>query len=357
MTKITKFYTSIRGVKMAIPIVATSPLGNFQHLPNEIFVEILRNLSIKDLGILSMTSSEIREFIISTFIFSKNGFKKLNNYQYCNLNTLSDNFTCINSSKLINEIPPSIGYFVKRCTLVLPTEIRIQHLMQIFLQTLGTPTFEMFQKYDYRTAREVYQFYGTIINCFVSGWREFEAYKVYDYLYEICEIDKKIEIFHSITSTPTLNLNLIELYIRLFFRMIFNLLPESGITEGEKLKWSLTKFTTGTRKQTAKIFILIFGPIMEIQNGYQGDPKFSHHIAWVELSDQCFINNSLETFGFIIRTLYHSSNHLNIDRQYVFELFKEIITIDFQWLNKNVAALLVYSGSSFSNAYLRYKFQ
>lgn len=109
MTKITKFYTSIRGVKMAIPIVATSPLGNFQHLPNEIFVEILRNLSIKDLGILSMTSSEIREFIISTFIFSKNGFKKLNNYQYCNLNTLSDNFTCINSSKLINEIPPSIG--------------------------------------------------------------------------------------------------------------------------------------------------------------------------------------------------------------------------------------------------------
>ena len=57
--------------------------------------------------------------------------------------------------------------------------------MQIFLQTLGTPTFEMFQKYDYRTAREVYQFYGTIINCFVSGWREFEAYKVYDYLYGI----------------------------------------------------------------------------------------------------------------------------------------------------------------------------
>ncbi|MDL4915946.1 MAG: F-box protein [Enterobacterales bacterium endosymbiont of Blomia tropicalis] len=109
MAEITKFYTTIRGTKLDKQIVAKSSFGNFQSLPNEMFVEILRHLSIDDLGILSMTSSKIRAFIISTFILSPNGIRKLNNYQCLNLKTLSINYISIIFDKLVNEIPQSIG--------------------------------------------------------------------------------------------------------------------------------------------------------------------------------------------------------------------------------------------------------
>ncbi|KAJ6215787.1 hypothetical protein RDWZM_010287 [Blomia tropicalis] len=352
MAEITKFYTTIRGTKLAKQIVAKSSFGNFQSLPNEMFVEILRHLSIDDLGILSMTSSKIRAFIISTFILSPNGIRKLNNYQCLNLKTLSINYISIIFDKLVNEIPQSIGYFLKRCTFVLPTKIRIHLLEHIFEQTFGAPMLKVFENFNYPVARLVFKSYSKIINCFVSGWCDFEIYKVYDFLYEICAINRLIETVHVFTVASFGKLKL-EIYIRSFFRMIFNQLPESGITIQEKLKWLLTKLNTFTRKQWAKVLMLIFGPLKEMGN----NPITCHYIPWIELADQSFINNGLEDLGSIVSTLYHYNDYLNIDRQDVFKIFKEIIIIDFPWLRRNIAALLVNSGTIFSNAFLRYKFQ
>ena len=41
----------------------------------------------------------------------------------------------------------------------------------------------------------------------------------------------------------------------------------------------------------------------------------------------------------------------------VIELFEEIISTNFQWLNRNVAALLVYCGINFSIDFLSYKLE
>ena len=62
-------------------------------------------------------------------------------------------------------------------------DIRIQHLMEIFVQTFGIPTFEIVQKYDYQTVCQVSMSYGKIIDSFSAGWPISEVYNVYDYLF------------------------------------------------------------------------------------------------------------------------------------------------------------------------------
>ena len=106
-----------------------------------------------------------------------------------------------------------------------------------------------------------------------------------------------------------------QLYIRLFFRLIFNSLQKIGTRIPEKLKWLLMKIINNDNvsyKYLAKMMILIFGPLNVMDNG--PDPEIHHYIPWDQLSNQSFINN-FKDFGFIVSTFYHNCVYLYFDEQ------------------------------------------
>lgn len=94
-----------------------------------------------------------------------------------------------------------------------------------------------------------------------------------------------------------------ELLIRSFFRMICNS-TDSNCNFKEKLYWLSNTFSIYNVQEVAKIFVVIFGPLVSVNNSQHALP----YIAWWDLTDLNFIENGLEDLGVTIHFLY---NHVN----------------------------------------------
>ena len=79
---------------------------------------------------------------------------------------------------------------------------------------------------------------------------------------------------------------------------------DSNCNFKEKLYWLSNTFSIYNVQEVAKIFVVIFGPLVSVNNSQHALP----YIAWWDLTDLNFIENGLEDLGVTIHFLY---NHVN----------------------------------------------
>lgn len=83
-----------------------------------------------------------------------------------------------------------------------------------------------------------------------------------------------------------------ELLIRNFFRMICTH-NETVENFKEKMSWLINTLNSYSSIEVAKLFIVIFGPLVTINNSQYSLP----YVAWWDLTDLNFIQQGLEDLG------------------------------------------------------------
>ncbi|XP_036052797.1 F-box only protein 47 isoform X2 [Onychomys torridus] len=221
-----------------------STLGNFKVLPLEIFHIILRYLSVKDIGMLSMVSKTVSQHIIN-YISTSSGSRRLLIQNFHNLDLSGTK----EETHLLDHYR-ALGLLFKRCTLLLPTKDRLKYIHKILsevscfkfsgcsapLQCVGLPC------------------YGMFLQTLTAGWDELECHRVYNYLCELTNLSRKMQTV--VCNKPGSSRKL-ELRIRLFCR---NVLLDHWTQRSDSAFWLTRILKPWPMVNQARLLYIIFGP-------------------------------------------------------------------------------------------------
>ncbi|XP_038184167.1 F-box only protein 47 isoform X3 [Arvicola amphibius] len=221
-----------------------STLGNFKVLPLEIFHIILRYLSVKDIGMLSMVSKTVSQHIIN-YISTSSGSRRLLIQNFHNLDLSGTEDTHL------REHYRALGLLFKRCTLLLPTKDRLKYIHKILsevscfkfsgcsapLQCLGLPC------------------YGIFLQTLTAGWDELECHRVYNFLCELTNLSRKMQ---TVVCNKAGSSRKLELRIRLFCR---NVLLDHWTQQSDSAFWLTRILKPWPMVNQARLLYIIFGPI------------------------------------------------------------------------------------------------
>nr|XP_042138655.1 F-box only protein 47 isoform X2 [Peromyscus maniculatus bairdii] len=221
-----------------------STLGNFKVLPLEIFHIILRYLSVKDIGMLSMVSKTVSQHIIN-YISTSSGSRRLLIQNFHNLDLSGTK----EETRLLDHYR-ALGLLFKRCTLLLPTKDRLKYIHKILsevscfkfsgcsapLQCVGLPC------------------YGMFLQTLTAGWDELECHRVYNYLCELTNLSRKMQTV--VCNKPGSSRKL-ELRIRLFCR---NVLLDHWTQRSDSAFWLTRILKPWPMVNQARLLYIIFGP-------------------------------------------------------------------------------------------------
>ncbi|XP_027279868.1 F-box only protein 47 isoform X6 [Cricetulus griseus] len=221
-----------------------STLGNFKVLPLEIFHIILRYLSVKDIGMLSMVSKTVSQHIIN-YISTSSGSRRLliQNFHDLDLSGTKE------ESHLLEHYR-ALGLLFKRCTLLLPTKDRLKYIHKILsevscfkfsscsapLQCLGLPC------------------YGMFLQTLTAGWDELECHRVYNFLCELTNLSRKMQ---TVVCNKPGSARKLELRIRLFCR---NVLLDHWTQRSDSAFWLTRILKPWPMVNQARLLYIIFGP-------------------------------------------------------------------------------------------------
>ncbi|XP_035309882.1 F-box only protein 47 isoform X3 [Cricetulus griseus] len=221
-----------------------STLGNFKVLPLEIFHIILRYLSVKDIGMLSMVSKTVSQHIIN-YISTSSGSRRLliQNFHDLDLSGTKE------ESRLLEHYR-ALGLLFKRCTLLLPTKDRLKYIHKILsevscfkfsscsapLQCLGLPC------------------YGMFLQTLTAGWDELECHRVYNFLCELTNLSRKMQ---TVVCNKPGSARKLELRIRLFCR---NVLLDHWTQRSDSAFWLTRILKPWPMVNQARLLYIIFGP-------------------------------------------------------------------------------------------------
>nr|XP_048306810.1 F-box only protein 47 isoform X2 [Myodes glareolus] len=220
-----------------------STLGNFKVLPLEIFHIILRYLSVKDIGMLSMVSKTVSQHIIN-YISTSSGSRRLLIQNFHNLDLSGTEDTHL------REHYRALGLLFKRCTLLLPTKDRLKYIHKILsevscfkfsgcsapLQCLGLPC------------------YGIFLQTLTAGWDELECHRVYNFLCELTNLSRKMQ---TVVCNKAGSARKLELRIRLFCR---NVLLDHWTQRSDSAFWLTRILKPWPMVNQARLLYIIFGP-------------------------------------------------------------------------------------------------
>ncbi|XP_050013041.1 F-box only protein 47 isoform X3 [Alexandromys fortis] len=220
-----------------------STLGDFKVLPLEIFHIILRYLSVKDIGMLSMVSKTVSQHIIN-YISTSSGSRRLLIQNFHNLDLSGTEDT------RLREHYKALGLLFKRCTLLLPTKDRLKYIHKILsevscfkfsgcsapLQCLGLPC------------------YGIFLQTLTAGWDDLECHRVYNFLCELTNLSRKMQ---TVVCNKAGSARKLELRIRLFCR---NVLLDHWTQRSDSAFWLTRILKPWPMVNQARLLYIIFGP-------------------------------------------------------------------------------------------------
>ncbi|NP_001008777.2 F-box only protein 47 [Homo sapiens] len=305
-----------------------STFGNFKALPLEIFQIILKYLSVKDISMLSMVSKTVSQHIIN-YISTSSGSKRLLLQDFHNLE-LPDR----RQDSAILEHYRSLGLLFKRCTLLLPTKERLKYIHKILtevscfkfngcaapMQCLGLTC------------------YGMFLQTLTAGWDELECHRVYNFLCELTNLCRKIQM--AVCSKPG-SAQKLELRIRLFCR---NVLLDHWTHRSDSAFWLTRILKPWPMVNQARLLYIIFGPISP-QDG---------QVVWQEMIEEPTDEFSLKGLADAIKLLYDASTK-EWTADDVISLVDELSVVPREWLLENNARLLMLSGNNICFSFMASK--
>ncbi|XP_031207748.1 F-box only protein 47 [Mastomys coucha] len=296
-----------------------STLGNFKVLPLEILHIILRYLSVKDIGILSMVSKTVSQHIIN-YISTSSGSRRLllQNFHDLDLPGTKEETALLEHYR-------ALGLLFKRCTLLLPTKERLKYIHKILsevscfkfsgcsapLQCLGLSC------------------YGMFLQTLTAGWDELECHRVYNFLCELTNLSRKMQ---TVVCNKPGSARKLELRVRLFCR---NVLLDHWTHRSDSAFWLTRILKPWPMVNQARLLYIIFGPT----SPHDGQ------VIWQEMIEGPTDESSLKGLANAIKLLYDTGAK-GWTADDVISLVDELSVVPREWLLENNARLLILSGNN-----------
>ncbi|KAM4756558.1 F-box only protein 47 [Cyanocitta cristata] len=227
---------------------ALSALGDFQTLPLEIFQMMLNYLSVKDISMLSMVSKTISSRLIN-YISTSSGTRRLLLQDFHNLELPGRK-----EGAPILEHYKSLGLLLKRCTLLLPTRDRLKYVHKVLS---GVSCFKL-----NGCASPLHclglQCYGVFLQILTAGWDELECHRVFNFLWELSNLARKVQ---TVVSSKPGSARRLELRIRLYCRGV---LLSPGSHRGDSAFWLTRILKPWPMVNQARLLYIIFGPVSSL---------------------------------------------------------------------------------------------
>ncbi|KAL9823836.1 F-box only protein 47 [Geothlypis trichas] len=223
---------------------APSALGDFQTLPLEIFQMVLNYLSVKDISTLSMVSKSISGRLVH-YISTSSGSRRLL------LQDFHQELPARTEGASILEHYRALGLLLKRCTLLLPTRDRLKYVHKVLS---GVSCFKL-----NGCASPLHclglQCYGVFLQILTAGWDELECHRVFNFLWELSNLARKVQ---TVVSSKPGSARRLELRIRLFCRGVL-LSPASR--RSDSAFWLTRILKPWPMVNQARLLYIIFGPV------------------------------------------------------------------------------------------------
>ncbi|XP_036012914.1 F-box only protein 47 isoform X2 [Mus musculus] len=270
-----------------------STLGNFKVLPLEILHIILRYLSVKDIGMLSMVSKTVSQHIIN-YISTSSGSRRLllQNFHDLDLPGTKEETALLEHYR-------ALGLLFKRCTLLLPTKERLKYIHKILSETL------------------------------TAGWDELECHRVYNFLCELTNLSRKMQ---TVVCNKPGSARKLELRVRLFCR---NVLLDHWTHRSDSAFWLTRILKPWPMVNQARLLYIIFGPT----SPHDGQ------VIWQEMIEGPTDESSLKGLANAIKLLYDTGAK-GWTADDVISLVDELSVVPREWLLENNARLLILSGNN-----------
>ncbi|NWZ42807.1 FBX47 protein, partial [Brachypodius atriceps] len=303
---------------------APSALGDFQTLPLEIFQMVLNYLSVKDISTLSMVSKIISARLIN-YICTSSGSRRL---------LLQDFHGTREGASSILEHYRALGLLLKRCTLLLPTRDRLKYVHKVLS---GVSCFKL-----NGCASPLHclglQCYGVFLQILTAGWDELECHRVFNFLWELGNLARKVQ---TVVSSKPGSARRLELRIRLFCRGV---LLSPGSHRSDSAFWLTRILKPWPMVNQARLLYIIFGPVSS-RDG---------HVVWQKMIEGPTDESSLKGLADAIKLLYGTeAREWTADD--VISLVDELSVVPQEWLMENNARLLLLSGNSICFTFLASK--
>ncbi|XP_053856121.1 F-box only protein 47 isoform X2 [Vidua macroura] len=223
---------------------ALAALGDFQTLPLEIFQMVLNYLSVKDISMLSMVSKTISGRLIN-YISTSSGSRRLL------LQDFHQELPARRGGASILEHYRALGLLLKRCTLLLPTRDRLKYVHKVLS---GVSCFKL-----NGCASPLHclglQCYGVFLQILTAGWDELECHRVFNFLWELSNLARKVQ---TVVSSKPGSARRLELRIRLFCRGV---LLSPGSRRSDCAFWLTRILKPWPMVNQARLLYIIFGPV------------------------------------------------------------------------------------------------
>ncbi|XP_014740846.1 PREDICTED: F-box only protein 47 [Sturnus vulgaris] len=308
---------------------ALSALGDFQILPLEIFQMVLNYLSVKDISTLSMVSKGISGRL-SNYICTSAGSRRLllQDFHSPQLPARTHGTSILEHYRSLGETKPTLlpahgtwgtGEWTNGCCLLLQVPCFKLSGCASPLHCLGL------------------QCYGVFLQILTAGWDELECHRVFNFLWELSNLARKVQ---TVVSSKPGSARRLELRIRLFCRGVLL----AGSRRGDSAFWLTRILKPWPMVNQARLLYIIFGPVSS-RDG---------HVVWQKMIEGPTDESSLKGLADAIKLLYGTeAREWTADD--VISLVDELSVVPQEWLMENNARLLLLSGNSICFTFLASK--
>ncbi|NXP19976.1 FBX47 protein, partial [Scytalopus superciliaris] len=307
---------------------APSALGRFQTLPLEIFHMVLNYLSVRDISMLSMVSKTISHRLVN-YISTSSGTRRLLLQDFHDLELPGRR-----EGASLLEHYRSLGLLLKRCTLLLPTRDRLKYVHKVLsevscfkLNGCASPLHCLGLKC-----------YGVFLQILTAGWDELECHRVFNFLWELSNLARKVQ---TVVSSKAGSARKLELRIRLYCRRV---LLNHWSQRSDSAFWLTRILKPWPIVNQARLLYIIFGPVSSLDG----------HVVWQKMIERPTDETSLKGLAEAIKLLYGTeAREWTADD--VISLVDELSVVPQEWLMENNARLLLLSGNNICFTFLASK--
>ncbi|KAJ7410220.1 F-box only protein 47 [Pitangus sulphuratus] len=191
------------------------------------------------------------------------------------------------------------GLLFKRCTLLLPTRDRLKYVHKVLSEIL------------------------------TAGWDELECHRVFNFLWELSNLARKVQ---TVVSSRAGSARKLELRIRLYCRRV---LLNHWIHRSDSAFWLTRILKPWPIVNQARLLYIIFGPVSSLDG----------HVVWQKMIEGPTDETSLKGLAEAIKLLYGTeAREWTADD--VISLVDELSVVPQEWLMENNARLLLLSGNN-----------
>ncbi|XP_066563651.1 F-box only protein 47 [Amia ocellicauda] len=293
-----------------------STWGRFEKIPAEVLDMILRHLTVKEMSVFSMVSKAVGAYVVrqvSTLAWRSRMF--VQEFHPARPSSQED---------CILEHYKCLGLLFKRCTLLLPTKDRLKFIYGNFSQVPCV----VLERCAVHPVCLGFASFGAFLQTLIAGWDELECHRVFNSLCEFTNLPRKIQT--AVASKPGASEKL-EGQIRLFCRSV---LLDPWLSRRDTLFWLTRILKPWPMVNQARLLFIFYGPL-----------TLDGRIGWQSLCDTVVAECSLWDLAKALKLLYNDPETKEWTTDSVISLIEELTVLPGEWLQENVARLLILCGN------------